>query len=166
MWGTPQRSRRISTGCCRPGTGILSACRARAIRLTAARRILFAVGFTIGFGGRRCSSGGRGRVRLAGFPGLAGGFRGGAFVGLFTLTCAIGAVGFGFGLFAIALAVVVHVPAATFELQRGSGDQALDGATTIFVYGQRRIREFLDDLEDITAGTAFIFVEWHCAGPD
>src|ERR1700676_4861565 len=76
MWGTPQRSRRISTGWRNPGATIVSARRVRLKQMQrAATRMLFTVGFfaiglTVGF--RRS---GRGGLRLAGFLGFFGLFR-------------------------------------------------------------------------------------------
>ena len=86
-------------------------------------------------------------------------------VGFFSLAFALRAIGLGFGLFAVALAVIVHVPAAAFKLQRRSGDQAFQGSTAFLMYGQRLVREFLNYLKDITARIAFVFVKWHGCDP-
>src|SRR5262249_33157172 len=76
--------------------------------------------------GPRCAGRRRLRGRLgfsgSGCFGLARGIRG---FGLFLFTVSVGGLGLG-----VAFSVIGHVPAATFELQRWSGEQPFDLATT------------------------------------
>src|SRR5690348_14604377 len=120
MWGTPQRSRRISTGFRKPGTATVSARSDGAIKIAqhnAAPRMLL-----VGFRGWRRGCGRLGRLGLAG--GLGGG-RGSvtliALAAAIARAAAVRGVVLGLRLFAVTLAVIVHIPAAAFKLQRGGG---------------------------------------------
>ena len=57
--------------------------------------------------------------------------------------------------------IVGDVPSGAFELERRSGQQSLDRAAATLVSFQRGVGEFLYLFKLLTAGIAFVLVDWH-----